>query len=129
MHFGRMDEVLNISGSTTVTEASGAVATNPNAGLYAGPGNVGRHSSDEFAAIPQGQFKVAYIFNENVRMTLGYDALWISRVVRPGNQINQDVNVQPVGGPAITPLDPSFVPFRSSGLWAEGFNVGVEINY
>jgi hypothetical protein len=127
--FGRMDEVLRISGYTTVTEASGAVATNPAAGLYAGPGNVGRHTADEFAAMPQGQFKLAYAFNDYVRMNFGYDVLWISRVIRPGNQINQDVNVQPVGGPPVTPLDPAFVPFRSSGLWAQGFNLGVEINF
>jgi hypothetical protein len=127
--FGKTEEVLNITGFTTVTEASGAVATNPAAGLYAGPGNVGRHTGDEFAAVPQGQFKLAYAFNEYVRMSLGYDALWISRVIRPGNQVNQDVNVQPIGGPPVGPLDPAFVPFRSSGLWAEGFNVGLEINY
>jgi hypothetical protein len=127
--FGRTQEVLNVSGFTTVTEGNGAVATNPQAGLYSGPGIDGRHSSGEFAAVPQAQFKLAYQFNDYVRLNLGYDTLWISRVIRPGNQINQDVNVQSVGGPPTAPLDPNFVPFRSSGLWAQGFNIGVEVNF
>lgn len=126
---GYNNEVLRISGFTNVTEASGATASNPVAALYVGPGNVGRYTGGEFAALPEGQFKLAYQFNEYVRAQVGYDVLWLSRVIRPGNQVNQEVNVQPVGGPAIPPLDPAALPFRSSGLWAQGFNIGVEFNF
>jgi hypothetical protein len=126
---GETYETLQISGFTSVIQASGAVATNPKAALLVGPGNVGHFTNNEFAAVPQGQFKVAYEFNQNLRLNVGYDVLWISRVARPGNQTNPDVNVQPVGGPPIEPLDPKFLGFRSSGLWAQGFNVGFEVNY
>jgi hypothetical protein len=127
--YGRNDEELKISGSTTVLLPSGATANNPTAALYTGPGNVGTHSGGEFCVVPEGEFNIAYQFNDYVRMTLGYDVLWMSRVLRPGNQVNQLVNVQPVGGPPVAPLDPGVLPFRSSGLWAQGFSIGVEFNF
>jgi Putative beta barrel porin-7 (BBP7) len=127
--FGRTEETLEISGSTNVIEANGAVANNPKAGLYAGPGNVGHYDSGEFAVVPQGQFKLAYEFNQYVRMDVGYDVFWISRVIRPGDQVNTNINVQPIGGPPVAPLEPSFLSFRSSGLWAQGFNFGLEVNF
>jgi hypothetical protein len=126
---GRTEETLEISGSTRVIEANGTVATNPTAALYTGPGNVGRYTGGEFAVMPQGQFKLAYQFNRYFRMDFGYDAFWISRVIRPGEQINQYVNVQPVGGPPIAPLAPSVLPFQSSGLWTQGFSLGLEVNF
>jgi hypothetical protein len=127
--FGRTEEVERISGFTTVTQANGTVTTNPQAALLVGPGNVGRHSNGQWAVVPQGQFKLAYQFNQYVRMNLGYDALWIDRVIRPGNALNTNVNVQPVGGPPVAPLQPTVEPFRSSGLWAQGFSIGVEVNF
>jgi hypothetical protein len=126
---GRTEEALDISGSTIATEASGAVATNPKAALYVGPGNVGHYTGNDFAAVPEGQFKVVYQFNQYFRMNLGYDVLWISRVVRPGDQINENVNVQPVGGPPVGPLEPTFEGLHGSGLWAQGFSIGMEVNY
>ncbi len=126
---GENDETLRISGFTTVTEPNGTTVTNPSAGLYAGPGNDGRRTGHHFCVMPQGQFKVAYQFNESVRLNLGYDALWLSEVLRPGNQINPNVNVQPVGGPPVAPLQPGPIPFHQSGLWAQGFDIGVEINF
>lgn len=128
--FGQTQEYLRISGFTVVNEPSGVVTSNSKAALYVGPGNVGRYSDQEFAVLPEGQFKVAYEFNDYVRMNVGYDVFYLSRVIRPGKQINSDVNVQPVGSPVpVGPLDPTFVPFRASGFWAQGFNVGLEINF
>jgi hypothetical protein len=126
---GRTEETLEISGSTKVLEPNGAVAINPTAALYTGPGNVGRFTGGEFAVMPQGQFKLWYTFNKYFRMDFGYDVFWISRVIRPGDQINQYVNVQPVGGPPIAPLAPSVLPFQSSGLWTQGFSLGLEVNF
>jgi hypothetical protein len=126
---GQNYETLAISGYQSVVEADGATATNPKAALYVGPGNVGHYTNNEFALVPQAQFKLYYEFNENIRLNVGYDSLWINHVLRPGNQINQNVNVQPIGGPAVPPLDPTVLPFHSSGLWAQGFNIGVEINF
>jgi hypothetical protein len=126
---GNNYETLQISGSTTAIESSGAVATNPRAALLVGPGNVGHFTDNEFAAVPHGQFKIAYEFNQNFRASVGYDALWISRVIRPGDQTNPNVNVQPVGGPPVAPLDPQFLGFHSSGLWAQGFSIGFECNF
>ncbi len=127
--FGRNQEVLKISGFTTVTESDGVSTTNPLAALYVGPGNVGRFSDGKYCFVPEGEFKLAYQFNEYIRLNLGYDLLYLSRVLRPGEQINTLVNVQPVGGPPVPPLEPTLLPFKQTSLWAQGFNVGLEFNF
>jgi hypothetical protein len=127
--FGYTQETLEISGSTSVTEANGTVVTNPKAALYVGPGNVGHYTNSDFAVVPQGQFKLAYEFNKNFRIGTGYDMFYINHVIRPGDQINTNVNVQPIGGPPVAPLQPTILPFRSSGLWAQGFSLDFEVNF
>lgn len=128
--FGSSEQSVRISGFTDVTMPDGSVATNPQAALLVGPGNVGRHTHNVFATVPEGQFNVGWMFNPNVALTVGYDVLYWSRVARPGDQTSRGVNVQPVGAPApFLPLEPGFGQVRSSGLWVQGVSVGFQLHF
>jgi hypothetical protein len=127
--FGTNQQRLRISGFTTATAADGTVTVNPQAGLFAGPGNVGRFSNSDFSIVPEGQLNLGIDFNRNVRLTMGYNVLYWTRVARAGNQINPDVNVQPVGGPPIPPLQPTFNGFQTQALWVQGFDVGLWFSF
>jgi len=77
--------------------------------------------------------KVGYDLNDNVRIFAGYDFLYWSSVVRPGDQIDQtlDANRVPNAGgpfPAVNEVRPR-VPFTTSSYWAHGFTGGLEFRY
>jgi hypothetical protein len=64
---------------------------------------------------------------------VGYTFLYLSRVARPGDQIDPALNPNRVpidngfgtpGGPDRPTLD-----FKSTGFWAQGVNIGVELGF
>jgi hypothetical protein len=135
---GVTHQTIDIAGSQTVTTLAGdrSVFTG---GLLALPSNIGQFSRDRFSVVPQVGLKIGYNLNENIRVFVGYDFLYWSSVVRPGDQIDTTVNVTqipnfiPVGAPpgfipassAVRPV----VPFRTTGFYAQGVNVGLEVRY
>jgi hypothetical protein len=65
----------------------------------------------------------------------GYDLVYWSQVVRPGNQINHNVNLtqnavlDPNGlGRLVGPAQPAPL-FNRSDFWAQGINLGLEVRY
>ena len=65
----------------------------------------------------------------------GYSFLYVNSVVRPGNQINRNINPTPsvswTGEPPATlkgPAEPSF-EFNSSSFWAHGINAGLTLRF
>jgi hypothetical protein len=65
-----------------------------------------------------------------LRATCGYTFLYWSRVVRPGDQIDLEVNQEliPPGSGDGLPAHPQFA-FRDTDLWVHGFNVGLEYQW
>ena len=70
--------------------APGVVAAGPE-GSYAQPSNSGRFVSNDFAVVPEGQVKVVYAMTPALQLTFGYDFLYQSRVVRPGDQLDRNL--------------------------------------
>jgi len=132
--FGETNQAVNITGSTVQTNPPdpflnlpGVVASN-NA-LLVQPGNSGHFTRNQFSVIPEGQFNIGWAFNDNVMLRAGYNVIVWDHVVRPGDQINRNINIQPLGFPGlILPNAPTF-SFQTSNLWVQGFQVGVEINF
>lgn len=126
---GPTHESLNVLGSTKLL---GANATVPG-GFLALPGNIGRQTRDEFTFIPQVGFDLGMRCGDHCRFTVGYDFLYWSRVVRPGDQINPFINLTQVPssstfGPLAGPAGPVPV-FRQTDFWAQGLHLGVEVSY
>lgn len=123
---GFTSQVATVSGNSTTTPAGGSTSTS-NGGLLALPSNIGTYHRDAFTYVPQLELKLGYYVTQNLRLTVGYDLIYWSRVARPGEQINTSVNTSQTGGGTLTgPAGPLFT-FHESDLWIQGVSVGGEL--
>jgi hypothetical protein len=119
---GDVHQSVTISGST-----SGA-ATAP-FGVLALPTNIGTFSRDRFGVLPAGTLKLGYTFNDHWRAWVGYDFLYLSSVVRAGDQIDLTLNHNFLpGGTNAGPARPAVV-FTNTGFWAQGASFGLEYRW
>jgi hypothetical protein len=127
---GNAHHIVTIDGSTTRIIAGGTTETQPGA-LLATQTNIGRYTSNRFAVVPEVNLKIGYDLTDNCRIFVGYDFLYMSSVVRPGDQIDLNVNqsFRPfTGGAGTGPRQPAFV-FRTTDYWAQGLNFGLLYRY
>src|SRR5262249_15763054 len=99
-------------------------------GLLALSSNIGHHSSDAFAVIPEFGLNVGYQVTQHVRLTAGYNFLLLNDFWRAGNQI--DLNVNPNLIPPSTPTaGPARPPFfgNESDFWVQGVQFGLEFRF
>ncbi len=98
-------------------------------------GNIGSYERDEFSMIPEIGLTLGYNLTRRLKLTGGYTLLYWSNVVRPGDQIDIDVNANMIprdGGPAagsVVPGDHPRFTFRQTDLWAHGLNLGAEMTW
>ena len=98
-------------------------------GFYAQPSNIGKHTRDQFAWVPEVTVNAGFKVNDRITAMVGYNFLWINNVLRPGDQIDPVINpTQFPGGTLTGPARPA-VPFNDSAFWAQGINFGVQIRY
>jgi hypothetical protein len=114
---GATHEVAMINGSTFVYPVNG-----PPVAL--GGGNFaniqsGRYSVNRFAFAPELQTSIGYQLGSHIRMSAGYNFIYLSSVLRPGNQIDNtyDGIVHPI------------VPMASSSFWAQGLNLSLKFSF
>jgi hypothetical protein len=125
---GATTERISINGNTTVTPAGGAATTSAG-GLLALPSNIGTYQHAGFAVVPQLELKLSYDLTQRLRINIGYDAIYWSRVARPGDQVNTLLNTsQASGQPLVGAAAPNFI-LRESDLWVQGFSAGVEFRF
>jgi hypothetical protein len=131
---GSNHETVEVLGSSTLNVPGAAPQSVP-VGQFAGPTNIGRRTRDEFAVVPEVEVKVGYQLTSWLRATVGYDFLYVSRVVRPGSQVDLFVNdtTNPVNGAfGKPPLDTTVFPrpfFNQTDFWAQGITFGLELRY
>lgn len=134
---GVTHQTVDISGSTTVTRAGGAQQFF-SGGLLTAPSNIGRYSRDRFSVVPEVGLTLGYQVTDHVKVTAGYNFLYWSNVVRPGGQIDRNVNTNLVPSLAATagqrgnnggnPPVPA-PQLRDTDFWAQGVNFGLEFAY
>jgi hypothetical protein len=154
--FGVMDETVNIFGgssltqqsaqmvTTTVTNRQGQIQSQQMANYiisshYAAVGGVlalgdqiGKYHRDIFTVIPEGVLTLGYQITPAIAFTLGYDALYMPRVIRAGNLITGSVNqgllpTSPLYGAALSSPVPNV--FKESDFWVQGLNIGLRFRY
>jgi hypothetical protein len=132
---GSSHEVLSINGASTVTNgAFGHPTGTTPGGVFAEPSNIGRFSRDAFAVVPEAQLQLGYAVSRNLRAFVGYTFLYESDVLRPGNQMNRNINpTQNVlfgqtGGVLTGPPAP-LPQFHRSDFWAQGVSFGLGLSF
>jgi hypothetical protein len=129
---GDMRQRAYIDGTTRLTSAVGTTTVEPG-GLLALPSNAGRYDRHRLAYIPEVGVNLGFQATSHVKLFAGYTFLWISDVVRAGDQIDPTVNVTQVptaAGPGtlIGPARPAF-DFNSTDFWAQAINFGMELRF
>jgi hypothetical protein len=130
---GATDSVVDISGGQTFFNPDGSVRSSVQGGLLALNSNIGRTHKDHFSFVPEIGVNVGYQLNDNIRIFAGYNFLYWTGVLRPGDQIDRNLDVSripnfPVLAPSVSTIHPA-VPFKTTDFWATGVSVGIEFRY
>jgi hypothetical protein len=132
LNIGATEGTAHINGFSTLLQ-SGAPPTILQGGILAVPSNIGRFSEQRFAVIPEGSISIGHEITSWLRLSVGYDFLYWSRVARPGNLLNRSVDTQQVvTDPNYNPPGSSNQPpltFHDRSFWAQGVSFGLTINY
>jgi hypothetical protein len=117
-----------IDGATTLTVGGGPAVVSPG-GLLALPSNIGNFNQTRLAVVPEAALKVGYQVTPRLRIHAGYDFLYWSKVVRPGNVIDTGINTSQISpGSLVGPSRPA-PRLDGSDFWAQGLNVGAVFNF
>jgi hypothetical protein len=129
---GDTHQTLTINGSQVFLNPDGTQQVFKG-GLLALSTNIGRFERDRFGVVPEINFNVGYQINDHWKAFVGYDVLYWSNVLRPGEQIDRVLDetlipnfpsgAAPAGQNRPVPL------FKESGFWAQGVNFGLEFRY
>lgn len=129
--FGVTSQNLTVEGTQTFL-----VGVNPDprpGGLLALPSNIGSFSSTRFSVVPEIGGSVGYYVTDWLRLSVGYNFLYWSSVVRPGDQIDRNLNSNQIPGfnvPIVLSTDPP--PrrlFSPTDYWAHGLTFGAEVHF
>jgi hypothetical protein len=126
-------EAISTRGSTTLTAADLPQPLTASGGVLALPTNIGHHTRDEFAVVPEVGITAGYQITSCLRATVGYTLLYWSDAVRPGNEVTRVVN--PLRIPSSAFFDAQSAPaapapfFKQVDFWAQGINFGLEFRY
>jgi hypothetical protein len=128
---GDSRETVTIGGSTTLMPATGGTATLPG-GILALPSNSGHFVYNRFAVVPEVGLQLGWDMTSWLRLSIGYDFLYWSSVMRPGDQ------VVPVISASRLPSSPSFgtggsavppPPHNTTDFWAQGISFDLTFRY
>lgn len=155
---GSMHEDVNIGGSSQTSSGNLFFSTKGTAGqvlpggIFTQPSNIGSYGHDAFAVVPEISTRISYRLTQAVQLSAGYSFLYVSTLVRPGDQIDRNINSTrtsladasratvgtgpgpiPFGKPgpapaASGPAAPTF-HFHESDFWAQGINIGVLVEF
>ncbi len=125
-------QTVDISGSSTFSPVGQPSVTQPG-GFYALPTNMGSYSRNVFTVVPEFNLNVGRQVTDSLRLFVGYTFLYMSNVVRPGDQIDTTVNTTQLPdytgpGTLTGPARPAF-EWQDTGMWVQGINVGAQLRF
>jgi hypothetical protein len=123
---------VNIDGFQVRTRPGMPPMSFTGGGLLAAGPNIGNFTNNEFSVVSELTVNVGYRVTPAVRVYAGYNFLYWSNVVRPGDQIDGvvDLTFVPNGPPAIpSGLNRPAVPFKQSDMFISGVQFGAEFRW
>ncbi len=104
-------------------------------GYFALPSNIGDYSQNKFTIVPEVAVSAGYKITPQIRVFATASFLYVSNVVRPGEQINRNINTtQSVSWgndpPAVLkgPAQPNF-QFATTDFWASTLSLGLAYSF
>jgi len=122
---GNTHSRVDIGGTTTVNNTPV-----PGGGLLALPTNSVPVERNNFSAIPELGLTLGYDLTCRLKATFGYTFVYWSAVMRPGDQIDTNLNGSQIPPPGTLIGVPSPQPKAvMTDFWAQGFNLGLNYRY
>ncbi len=130
---GTVYQTAEIGGSQQIMFSDGSVRPFPG-GLLAQQSNMGKYTQNQFAVLPEVGLNLGYHLTQNTRIFVGYNLMYLSNVLRPGDQIDQGLDVARIPNfltnppPALAVTRP--VPtMRTSDFFAQGISFGLQFTW
>ena len=121
---GNNTENVRINGVNSITTL-GTTITTPG-GLLTQPTNIGEFERDRFCILPEGSANLRFDLTKNLRASLGFTVINLSRVIHSGRQIDLALNPTQVnGGTLVGEARPAFA-FQEENFWMSGTNASLE---
>ena len=126
---GANQQITEIGGTTLVIRPDGT-RNAYTGGLLAQPTNIGRYEHTAFAVLPEVGLRVGMQVGDHARVYVGYNFMYLSNVVRAGDQIDLRVNPNLLPPRTVTtgPALPAYTPNRTD-FWMQGVTVGLELRF
>jgi hypothetical protein len=131
---GSTFEEITIQGSSMRTAPGGPSIASPGA-LLALPSNIGTYQQSRFTQVPEGTLNLTFPVSSHFSVSVGFTALYWSRLVHPGSQIDEVVNITQIPNfPAASTAPPTdlkqpTVPFKQSDMILLGTLVSAEVKW
>lgn len=126
---GNNNQTVTINGSTATTVNN--TTTNHVGGLLAQRTNIGSYERNQFTMVPELGATLGYQVTQRLRATAGYSLIYMGNVVRPGDQVDLNVNpnlLPPENVPFSGALRPQF-HFVETDYLVQGLNFGGEFRW
>lgn len=126
---GNMHQTLRIRGVTSFQNTDNGRSGFAYGGLYANASNIGTYTNDEFAVIPDINLTVGVNLTRCLSMYVGYNFVYLNKVIRPGNQLNPlvDATVVPF---STTYSNAGGIPSPLKGLVQDDYTIqGVSFGF
>jgi hypothetical protein len=129
---GYMNQMIDIGGGSAFSSPGGRFGS-AFGGLYNNAANIGKYNNDEFAIMPEATGNIGVNITRSLTAHVGYNFLYVNRVVRPSQQLNQVVNS------ATVPFSPNYGQlgrpnvtsnlFQQDDFWLMGINFGLGLKF
>jgi hypothetical protein len=129
---GVTEQNVEINGLSTLIQANGATQSLPG-GILALPSNIGSYSRTVFSFSPEVGLNLGLKLTQHLAVSAGYSFTYWSHVVRPGRQIDPNINPSQVPtdnsfGATTGPTRPAFV-FNDEDIYYHTLSLGLNIQY
>ena len=130
---GVSDEILTIQGASAAFPIGAPAPLVAPGGVYTQISNIGHTNKPQFAAVPELGVTFGFQLTQRLRIYAGYNAIYWSSVVRPGDQISPFINraqipLSAAFAPVVQPTQP-FPFFRTTDFWVQGVDIGLAFHF
>jgi hypothetical protein len=119
---------VNVNGST-VTSVPGQTPVTSPGGFLALPTNMGTRSENNLSVMPELGVTLGYDITCRWTATFGYSFLYWSKVARPEDQIDTNLNPSQFPPGALSGFPAPQSKYITTDYWAQGLNFGLEYRF